>query len=142
MREAKENYRNSNSIINTTSSFGGKHRKISHNSRIGSKRSFDHDESSTRGSAGYSLNFQGQKKSHQHQRASHSSHSRFTSIKQANIGELHASEMKVCFLNIYPNSRNICTCVLTSFQLVAFPSKYQYGRASPQILKCFRLLKE
>ena len=111
VREAKENYRISNSIINTTSSFGGKHRKISHNSRIGSKRSFDHDESSTRGSAGYSLNFQGQKNSHQHQRASHSSHSRFTSIKQANIGELHASEMKVCFLNIYPNLRNICTCV-------------------------------
>ena len=57
MREAKENYRISNSIINTTSSFGGKHRKISHNSRIDAKRSFEHGESSTRGSAGYSLNF-------------------------------------------------------------------------------------
>ena len=81
MREAKENYRISNSIINTTSSFGGKHRKISHNSRIGSKRLFDHGESSSRGSAGYSLNFQGRKKNHQHQRASHLSHSRFTSKK-------------------------------------------------------------
>ena len=38
MREAKENYRISNSVINTNSSFRGKHRKISHNSRIGSKR--------------------------------------------------------------------------------------------------------
>ena len=57
MREAKENYRISNSIINTTSSFGGKHRKISHNSRIDAKGSFEHGESSTRGSAGYSLNF-------------------------------------------------------------------------------------
>ena len=54
MREAKENYRISNSIINTTSSFGGKYREISHNSRIGSNRSLDHGESSTRGSAGYS----------------------------------------------------------------------------------------
>ena len=62
MREAKENYRVSNSIINTTSIFGGKHRKISHNSRIGSKRSFDHGESSTRCSAGYSLNFQAERK--------------------------------------------------------------------------------
>ena len=81
MREAKENYRISTSIINTTSSFGGKHHKISHNNRIGSKRSFGHGESSTRGSAGYSLNFQGRKKNHQHQRASHSSYSRFTSKK-------------------------------------------------------------
>ena len=81
MREAKENYRISNSIINTTSSFWGKHRKISHNSRIGSKRLFDHVEPSTRGSAGYSLNFQSRKKNHQHQRASHSSHSSFTSKK-------------------------------------------------------------
>ena len=54
MREAKENYRISYSIINTTSSFGGKYREISHNSRIGSNRSLDHGESSTRGSAGYS----------------------------------------------------------------------------------------
>ena len=54
MREAKENYRISNSIINTTSSFGGKYREISHNSRIGSNRSLDHGELSTRGSAGYS----------------------------------------------------------------------------------------
>ena len=38
MREAKENYRISNSINNTNSSFGGKHRKISHKSRTGSKR--------------------------------------------------------------------------------------------------------
>ena len=52
MRQAKENYRISNSIINTTSSFGEKHHKISHNSRIGFIRSFDHGESSTRGSAG------------------------------------------------------------------------------------------
>ena len=44
MRETKENYRISNSIINTTSSFGGKHHKISYNSRIGSKRLFDHGE--------------------------------------------------------------------------------------------------
>ena len=57
MREAKENYRISSSMINTTSSFGGKHRKISHNSRIRSTRSFDHSESSTGGSAEYSLNF-------------------------------------------------------------------------------------
>ena len=81
MRETKENYRISNSIINTTSSLGGKQRKISHNSRIGSKRLFDHGESSARGSAGHSLNFQGRKKNHQHQRASHSSHSSFTSTK-------------------------------------------------------------
>ena len=81
VREAKENYRISNSIINTTSSFWGKHRKIRHNSRIGSKRLFDHVESSTRGSAGYSLNFQGRKKNHQHQKASHSPHSRFISKK-------------------------------------------------------------
>ena len=59
MRETKENYRISNSIINTTSSFWGKHRKISHNNRIDSKHSFHHGESSTRGSAGYSLNSQG-----------------------------------------------------------------------------------
>ena len=38
IRETKENYRVSDSIINTTSSFGRKHHKISHNSRIGSKR--------------------------------------------------------------------------------------------------------
>ena len=80
MREAKENYRISNAVINTTSNFGGKHRKTSHNSRIGSKRSFDHGESSARGSAGYSLNFQGRKKN-QHQRVSHLSHSRFTGKK-------------------------------------------------------------
>ena len=116
MREAKENYRISNSIINTISWFGGKNHKISHNSGIGSKCSFDLGESSTRGSAGYSLNFQGRKKHYQHQRASHSSHIRFNS--------------------------NIFICALTSFQLVAFPSKYKYGRSSPQILKCFRLLKE
>ena len=42
IREANENYRISNSIINTTSSFGGKHRKISHNTRIGPKRLLDH----------------------------------------------------------------------------------------------------
>ena len=83
MREVKENYRISNSIINTISSFGAKHRKISHNSRIGSKSSFDHGESSTRGSARYSLNFQGWKKNHQHQRASHSSHSGFTNKKSS-----------------------------------------------------------
>ena len=83
MREAKKNYRISNSINNTTSSFGGKHCKISHNSRIGSKRSFDQGESSTRGSAGYSLKFQGRRKNHQHQRSSHSSQSRFTSKKMS-----------------------------------------------------------
>ena len=82
MREAKENYRVSSSIINTTSSLGGKHLKISHNSRIGSNCSFDLGESLTRGSAGHSLNFQGRNKNHQHQRASHLSHSRFTSKKK------------------------------------------------------------
>ena len=81
IREANENYRISNSIINTTSSFGGKHRKISHNTRIGPKRLLDHGESSIHGSAGYSLNFQGRKKNHQHQKASHSPHSRFISKK-------------------------------------------------------------
>ena len=83
MRETKENYRISSSMINTTSSFGGKYRKISHNSRIGSNCSFDHGESLTLSSAGYSLNFQSRNKNHQHQRASHSSHSRFTSKKKS-----------------------------------------------------------
>ena len=62
MREAKDKYRISNSLINTTSSFRGKHQKISQNGRIGSKRSFDHGESSIPGYAGNSLNLQGRQK--------------------------------------------------------------------------------
>ena len=89
VREAKENYRISNSIINTTSSFGRKQRKISHNSRIGSKRLFDHGESSTRGSAGHSLNFRAERKT-----TSTKEHLiRHTAVsparKRANISTLH-----------------------------------------------------
>ena len=55
MRETKENCRHSKTVIITTSSFG----KLYKNNRTGSNYSYDHGESSTRISVGYSLNFQG-----------------------------------------------------------------------------------
>ena len=51
MREAKENYRLSNTIINSASGFGKSYRKNIHN-RIGFTRSYDHGESLILASAG------------------------------------------------------------------------------------------
>ena len=70
MKEDKESFRISNSIVNDSTT---KFQKVSYQS--GSKRSFGYTNSGAgaRFTASHSLNFQGRKRSHQHQRQSSSS---------------------------------------------------------------------
>ena len=78
MKEAKESFRISNSLVNNSTS---KFQKVSYQS--GSKRSFGYTNSGAgaRFSASHSLNFQGRKRNHQHREQSYSNTKYDTSNK-------------------------------------------------------------
>ena len=78
IKEAKESFRISNSLVNNSTT---KFQKVSYQS--GSKRSFGYTNSGAgaRFSASHSLNFQGRKRNHQHRGQSSSSTKYVTSKK-------------------------------------------------------------
>ena len=124
MKEAKESFRISNSLVNNSTT---KVQKVSYQSD--SKHSFEYKDSgaNARFSASHSLNFQGRKRNHPHRGQSSSSTKYVTSKKSHKYWE-NVHPMQVCFCNSFSNIKNICTSAVDILKLVSIPTYFWLGR--------------
>ena len=137
MKEAKESFRISNSLVNNSTT---KVQKVSYQSD--SKHSFEYKDSGAgaRFSASHSLNFQGRKRNHPH-RGQSSSSTKYVNSKKSHKCWENVHPMQVCFCNSFSNIKNICTSAVDILKLGVYPNIFLIGKRSLQTKRCFMLFK-